>query len=157
MRRQQEAQKATQQFLRALSAGQVHAIDRFGLPIEAGSKVEFHGSLDLVFDVVGVAPILDPKVPPGMLNVTLTVTFPMQLRANQITPTLIRLPHLEQQAPQAVVEGGEKPPNNEAQGDEPAAGKAEPVAGGVLGAGDESVAPGPRLVLTDAPGPDDVL
>jgi len=146
--RAREAQKAQQQFLQALSAGQVHAVDRFGMPITAGAKVLHSGQIDLVFDVISVAPILDPKVPPGMLNVTVTVTFPMQVRANMINPTLIRLPHLEQvmkpQEPEPAGEdaGAEKPPNNEAH---------EELVGDALGAGDEAPAAGPRLVLTDRP------
>ena len=62
-RRQREAQEASRQFLRALAAGQASAVDRFGEPIEVGCKLLYKASFDIVFQVVGVSPVLDRNLP----------------------------------------------------------------------------------------------
>jgi hypothetical protein len=94
--RQEQMQKASRAFLQALSAGQVSAVDRFGLKIEPGSKLLYHGAVDVVYDVVSVNPVLDPRVPPGILEIMVTVTFPIRTQANQINPLAVVMPHLRQ-------------------------------------------------------------
>lgn len=84
--RQAQMQAASRQFLNALSAGQAGARDRFNNIIEPGQKLLYKTPFDLMFEVVAVAPVLDPNVPPGMMDVTLAVRFPLRVMANQPNP-----------------------------------------------------------------------
>lgn len=79
-------QAESRRFLSALSAGQAGARDRFNNIIEGGQKLLYKTPYDLIFDVVSVAPVLDPQAPPGMMDVMLTVTFPLRVMANQANP-----------------------------------------------------------------------
>ena len=54
-------------------------IDRFRRPVFPGVKVEFHARLPVVYTVVGITPILDPRVPAGVHKVTLTATVDFQV------------------------------------------------------------------------------
>ena len=99
--RRREAQQAAQrQFLNALSAGQAGALDRFANPIQVGQKILYHPPFDLIYEVASVAPVLDPKMAPGMMAVTLTVTFPVHMGANQPNPNAVIVGHVEPQAEQ---------------------------------------------------------
>ncbi len=88
--RKQEA-LATQkrQFAQAVARGQAGALDRMGQQIEAGDKILLHTEVDLIFDVVSVNPVLDPRVPPGVMEVAVTVTFPLQIPAGRPFPKVV--------------------------------------------------------------------
>lgn len=77
----EEKKKAMRQFLDMLSSGTLTARDRFGNTIEIGHRVMLKTDVDLMFDVVAITPEMDPKAPAGILNVMLTATFPMAIRA----------------------------------------------------------------------------
>ena len=81
--RQEALQAAQKQFLNALSAGQAGALDRFARPLLVGQKVLYHPPFDLIFKVDAIAPVLDPKAQPGLMAVTLSVTFPLHMIANR--------------------------------------------------------------------------
>ena len=82
-RRNEAAQAEIKKFLTALSAGQAAPVDRFNRKIEVGQKILLSTPVDLVFDVVGIAPVLDPQAPPGLINVQVTVTIPITCQANR--------------------------------------------------------------------------
>ena len=82
-RRSEAAQAEIKKFLTALSAGQAAPVDRFNRKIEVGQKILLSTPVDLVFDVVGIAPVLDPQAPPGLINVQVTVTVPITCQANR--------------------------------------------------------------------------
>lgn len=124
--KQQQMQEASRQFLRALSAGQAGAPDRFGKMIQPGNQVLYRTPFDLIFTVVSVTPVLDPNSPPGLLDVTLSVTFPLRVPANRVNPNAV-----------IVQEGTPPQANAEVQPDAPPVGDDPPA--------DDPPA-GPRLV-----------
>lgn len=141
--RQKQIQDASRQFLRALSAGQVGAKDRFGNTIEGGQRLLYKTPHDLIFDVVTVNPVLDPRVPPGSMDITLSVTFPLRVAVNTANPNAIVVTQAQPKTDNAAIQ-----PAGEAPAEEPTP------------AGDDAFVPetdpglpvdprGPRLVLTD--------
>lgn len=86
---QEQNNQAHNRFRNALSAGQAAPLDRFGFPIEVGAKVLYRPPMDLVFTVASIKPILDPRQPAGQMDVTLQVSFPLRLPANQINPNAV--------------------------------------------------------------------
>jgi hypothetical protein len=77
-RRQQEMADARRKFADGVARGQIAALDRFGNRIDIGDKLMWKNLVDLVFDVVAVNPVMDPRVAPGLMDITLTVTFPIR-------------------------------------------------------------------------------
>ena len=49
-------------------------LDRFRRPLFPGVKAEFHPRLPLVFTIADVAPVVDPRQPAGLWQLTLTTT-----------------------------------------------------------------------------------
>ncbi len=49
-------------------------LDRFRRPLFPGVKVEFHPRLPLVFDIADVTPVVDPRQPAGLWQITLTTS-----------------------------------------------------------------------------------
>jgi len=88
---QDELRKARKQFANAIAAGQVHVLDRFNNGLKPGQKVLYRPPFDLIFDVVDVAPVFDLNMPPGAMTVTLTVTLPIKVMANQTQGGMIVL------------------------------------------------------------------
>ena len=82
-RRQEESATARRQFAQSVARGQLGAMDRFGQPIEAGDQLMVRTPFDLVFTVVTVNPLLDPRAPAGLMDVVCTVTFPLRIPAGQ--------------------------------------------------------------------------
>lgn len=103
-RRQQEMQTAQRRFLQALSAGQVGAKDRFGRAVGPNMKVLFKLPFDLIWDVASVAPMLDPRQPPGLLVVTLIGKCTYTMMANQPDVNMIVMGTVEEQ-PKATRQG----------------------------------------------------
>ena len=97
--RQQQLQAQQRRFLQALSAGQVSALDRFGQKMEAGQSLLFRPPFDLVYQIAGISPVLDPRMAPGLLAVTLTVTFPFHVQGNQPNPNAVIVLGKTQAAP----------------------------------------------------------
>lgn len=123
-RRNEAAHAEIRKFLTALSAGQAAAVDRFNRKIEVGQKLLVSTPVDLVFDVVGIAPVLDPQAPPGLINVQVTVTVPITVQANRPAQNVIII---GEAAPQAT------------------------AADSTQKADDHVAVPRPTLVLTDPP------
>lgn len=66
------------------------ARDRFGSLIEEGDLVLYQPNVDLVFAVTAVRPLMsrDARLPP-LVEVQLSVTFPLRLGAGQAVPQLV--------------------------------------------------------------------
>ena len=86
----QQAQ-ARQSFAAALAAGDAHAVprDRFGVAIKAGMKVLYRPNVDMIFDVVDVRPVLDPRMPPGIATIVLQAAAPVTARVGQPLVSMI--------------------------------------------------------------------
>lgn len=88
MSEQERAQKEHAQNLRnfavAFGRGQARALDRFGNDIRDGDQLMVRFQVDPVVSVVSVNPVLDPKVPAGLIDVMCTVTFPLRVPAGQM-------------------------------------------------------------------------
>jgi hypothetical protein len=80
--RQHQQQADARRFLQALSAGQVHVFDRFQNLIEPGCKVVYQPPEAPLCDVISVQPVLDPNLPTGLLDVTMTTTLKVRTRGN---------------------------------------------------------------------------
>lgn len=80
-----------QNFAAALSAGARNAqpIDRVGVAIKKDMIVMYRPPQDIFFRVLDVKPVLDPRYPPGLVNVIVGVEFPITLRAGQPQPNMI--------------------------------------------------------------------
>lgn len=72
---------ARRQFAQAVAQGRTGAIDRFGQRIQVGDQLMLRLDVDHVYSVTDVRPVLDPKLPPGLIDVLCTITFPLRLEA----------------------------------------------------------------------------
>lgn len=77
--KQMEMAKQRQQFAAAVAANQVVPRDRFGVPITAGRLVMYRPNADMVFQVADVSPVVDPRMPTGMVTVMLTIQAPITI------------------------------------------------------------------------------
>lgn len=130
-------------FARAVAEGVVGARDRFGNPIKRGHMVTYRAvEADPVYEVVDIAPILDPRQP-NMVRVTLAATLPLRVFVNQSTQVLTVIGTVP------TAEDGKDAPPPEAPPDVPSpdAPPPSPVEPPLTGGG------GPTLVLTDADQP----
>lgn len=80
-RNAEEQARARRKFLELVSAGALVPKDRFNNDIEVGHRVMLKTDVDLMFDVIAITPEMNPQAPAGILNVMLTATFPMAVRA----------------------------------------------------------------------------
>lgn len=80
-------ERARQQFREAqqrrdvaqqLANGDAHVLDRFGKPITPGALVLWRAPFDMVCEVTAVTPVLDPRFPPGLVQLVVTMTAPVQ-------------------------------------------------------------------------------
>lgn len=76
--------KARQQFAQALAAGTTAPLDRFANPIKAGSLMLWHLPHDMVWEVKDVSPVLDPRVPPGVVRLKLECILPCDVVAGNV-------------------------------------------------------------------------
>ena len=81
--RQEQLAQQRRQFAQAVARGQLSALDRFGHPLSEGDDVLLRGDADPVFTVAAVGPVVDPNLPPGLMQVTLTTTFQYRVQAGQ--------------------------------------------------------------------------
>jgi len=65
--------------------------DRFGVPIRPGQHVLYRPEIDVVYQVLDVKPILDPRMPTGSVQLVLTVTMPLVLGTQQPIGRLIAI------------------------------------------------------------------
>ena len=79
------AQARARDAVNGVNMGPINALplDRFGRPIQIGAMVAYHSPVDLVFQVANTRPILDPQARPGLVEVTLSVQFPVNVMARQ--------------------------------------------------------------------------
>lgn len=78
---QQALKRAREQFNQAIQAGQAAIYDNIGCRIEPGQLVMFAPPPNVWrWLVADVQPILDPRLPPGLLTLTLQVVVPMQVQ-----------------------------------------------------------------------------
>lgn len=72
-----------QRFAGAVNSGKASMLDRFGSPILKGNLIIWRPPFDLIFKVVSVVPILDPRMPAGMVRLTVESTVPLDGMVNQ--------------------------------------------------------------------------
>lgn len=81
--RNEDLAKLRRQFQQAVAMGQIQALDRMGRPLEVGDLVLLRTETDIIFTVLSVVPVLDIKAPVGLMEATLTVTFPLRFPGGQ--------------------------------------------------------------------------
>lgn len=79
----QQMAAARRQFTQAFATGQVGAIDRFSNKITDGANVIYKVPYDLQFTVQAITPVLDPRMPPGYIDIVLTTSTRVRVPANQ--------------------------------------------------------------------------
>lgn len=130
-----QRQEQKRMFAQAVAAGSVSALDRFGTQLRPGAKVLYRPPNDMVFVVEDIKAPVDPRIPPGWVEVILVCRAPIQMPVGQYTGNLI-----------AIASGMEAraetpdPPAGSDPAPEPSAETDPPV----------EPATGPKLVLTDA-------
>lgn len=86
-------------------------LDRFGAPLRKGAIVLFKPEVDMVMQVLDVSTGVDPRMPPGVVKVTLGCTpFTIGIQARQPQPRFVVI--------QALPDGPGEEPAPETQ-DEP--------------------------------------
>lgn len=105
--------------------------DRFGVPIAPRTNVLFRPSYDFVYEVVDVAPVIDPRVPPGQVRLTLQSTTSITVPAGMPLMNMVVIGVANQAEPAAA-------PSDDADLEPPAD---PPPAEDTR----------PRLILTDRP------
>lgn len=58
-------------------------IDRFGVPLTPKDLVLYRPPMDLIFRVEDVKPVVDPRAPPGMVTLVLSVVTTVHVPAGQ--------------------------------------------------------------------------
>lgn len=110
-------QMERERFARAVGASipQAMPLDRFGNGITPGGNVMYRPEVDLVFHVADVKPIMDPKVPPGMVGVRLTADFQLMVPFGQPLARMIAIGGQQQMpAPSGDQPATAPPPDGEA-------------------------------------------
>ena len=77
--KQQQIAEGQRQFAAALASGDQRAMpkDRFGVAIAPGRLLLYRPPQDLIFKVVDVAPVLDPRMRPGLVTIKLLCEVPI--------------------------------------------------------------------------------
>ncbi len=75
--------------LRQFQSGSLAALDAFGRPLEIQDDVLYQPPSALIYKIMAAAPILDPQAPPGLLQLTLVCTVPVNVMSGQPTPNLM--------------------------------------------------------------------
>lgn len=83
-------------FAYRVASGQLTARDRLNQPIRPGQQVLFHANLDVVMQVLQVSPVLDPRAPQGIVEITVSATFKVQAMVGQPTPQVVIIAQPEQ-------------------------------------------------------------
>jgi hypothetical protein len=122
-KKQRERAHADASIGRAIVEGNpaVFPKDRFGAPVAPGANVLFRPSYDFVYQVVEATPVIDPRVPPGQVRLTLQSTTSITVPAGMPLMNMLVI----------GVAGESSSPDEQ---------KPEP----------EPERPGPKLILTDS-------
>lgn len=77
--KQAQQARERQEFARAVATEGLAPADRFGNPLQAGQFVLYSPPVDLVYKITDVMPVLDPRFPAGLCDVTLQITTSLKL------------------------------------------------------------------------------
>jgi hypothetical protein len=80
--KKQQVARMQREFAAAVSSGKAAVVDRFGHRVEPGMHILLHPPYDYVYTVVDAAPVLDPKIPPGYVRLTVRTELNMVLPVN---------------------------------------------------------------------------
>jgi len=82
-------------FAQDFASGRAAVLDRFATAVKPHDLVLWHPPHDLVYEVVQIDPILNPapNQPIGMIQVTLTMTAPVQFLARQPAMSMVIVGH----------------------------------------------------------------
>jgi hypothetical protein len=104
-------QVAEGQFAARVHAGELNALDRLGRKLQKGALVVWRPEQETVWEVVDIAPVLDPSAPQGFIRVTLAAGGTLNAFANNVQPHVIIV---GQRAPEpdAILPPGEHDPRD---------------------------------------------
>lgn len=131
MDRNEQARRAFE-MRAALASGKAAPIDRFAAPIRKGSLVMWHPPFDLVYQVDDVVPVLDPRVQAGVVQMTLSITIPVQAVVGQPAMGMVVVGSTDGKAHSALVTPDGASPQHEDPKPEPPATIDPPDGDGVL-------------------------
>lgn len=84
---------------------QSKAYDRNGRELGLGDTVHVLAKTDIMWRVVGVQPVLDPRVPPGTLQLQLTAVFITGVQGGMPILDILKTKDAEENAPVAAPNG----------------------------------------------------
>lgn len=88
-RMRMERARAAQSFAQAVSNGEAPPRDRFGVAVTPGTRLLYRPNVDMIFDVVDVRPVLDPRMGPGFVTIILQASAPITCRVDQPLVSMI--------------------------------------------------------------------
>ena len=116
-----------QRFVRLLNEGKTGLLDRFNVQVQPGDLVLYQPDWQQVYDVIDIAPEMDPQHPVGTLTMKLRCTIDVKFIAGHRSMTIIkcgRRPEADetQKTPAPLLASpGSQPPAAETGGDTEAA------------------------------------
>ena len=87
-----------------------HPKDRFGSPMTKGSHVLFRPAVDVIYQIVDLKPILDPRAPVGTIQALLVAQIPVMFQAGQVHNEMVSLGDLMPQTVEATDGPAEQAP-----------------------------------------------
>lgn len=88
---QVELERVRRTFAAGVATGEITGLDRFGHRLTMGSLALFRPPNDLVFEVTEVKPILDPRAPVGLVQLTLVAKCPVTMKVNEPAGNIVRV------------------------------------------------------------------
>jgi hypothetical protein len=152
--KKQALQQAQQSFAKGVANGAITIMDRFGHRLKAGDVVLLQTGLTPVYQIIDIAPVLDPRAPAGVVAVTFLAQDQQMLRPGQPVPALVYLAELTEASRKASASSGETGNSTGDLSTPPSEGTAEPPSGEALEGETPHTAPEARppaggIVLTD--------
>ena len=91
---QQQQARIKAQFAAGVHNGSGRIRDRFGHVLAPGEAVLFSPAMAQVFQIADLQPVVDPRLPAGLVQVVLIPIEPVLVRAEQPQAELVHLPEL---------------------------------------------------------------
>lgn len=80
-KRAHELNVARRKLANMLQRGEVHLVDRMGVPIQEGDLVMFNPPHQPLGRIVEIKPVVDPQQPPGLAQAVIQFIIPLTARA----------------------------------------------------------------------------
>jgi hypothetical protein len=154
--KQQQIRQAQASFAQGVSNGQITIVDRFGHKLRQGDVVLLSTPMPPMYQIADIQPVLDPRLPAGVVRVVLVAQDDQLLRPGVPIPSLVFLAEVtaafQKQVASGTPSGEAAPPPEGSDGLTPPASSDEPPSGAPEGETPLEVTgarPSGGVVLTD--------